>query len=124
MYDVCNNVMLGAELSALEIGEGCHAEQLLSHAVAGDVVLYDRGYPSFYLSSLHNKRDTDYCMRTPIGRCKSVLLNLLQVVPLSSRSILSSVIRLGRTVYTTSCPLILFEYDSFESNCREVMWRC
>lgn len=72
LYDVCNNVMLGAELSALEIGEGFHAELLLPRTTVGDVVLYDRGYPSFYLLSLHGKRGIDYCMRTPIGRFKAV----------------------------------------------------
>ncbi len=72
LYDVCNNMILGAELSTLEIGEGRHAEQLLLRAVTGDVVLYDRGYPSFYLLSLHGKKGIDYCMRTPISRFKAV----------------------------------------------------
>jgi len=72
LYDVCNDIVIGAEFSALEIGEGFHAELLLPRANRGDVVLYDRGYPSFYLLSLHGKAGVDYCMRTPVGRFKAV----------------------------------------------------
>lgn len=72
LYDVCNDIVIGAEFSSLEIGEGFHAELLLSRASQGDIVLYDRGYPSFYLLSLHNKVGIDYCMRTPVGRFKVV----------------------------------------------------
>ncbi len=72
LYDVMNHVMIGTEFSAMEIGEGFHAELLLPRAVSGDVVLYDRGYPSFYLMALHAKAGIDYCMRTPVGRFKAV----------------------------------------------------
>jgi hypothetical protein len=72
LYDVLNHIMLGAELSPLEIGEGYLAECLLPRAQAGDLVLYDRGFPSFYLLALHASVGVDYCMRTPIGRFKAV----------------------------------------------------
>jgi len=72
LYDVNNDLIIGAEFSALEIGEGFHAELLLSRTHQGDIVLYDRGYPSFYLLSLHGKLGIDYCMRTPVGRFKAV----------------------------------------------------
>ncbi len=72
LYDVMNHVMIGTEFSAMEMGEGFHAELLLPRAEKGDVVLYDRGYPSFYLMALHAKAGIDYCMRTPVGRFRPV----------------------------------------------------
>ena len=72
LYDVCNDLVIGAEFSTMDIGEGFQAELLLNRASPGDLVLYDRGYPSFYLMSLHRKMGIDYCMRTPVGLFKVV----------------------------------------------------
>ena len=72
LYDALNHIMLGAEFSQLEIGEGYLAECLLHRAQPGDVVLYDRGFPSFYLLALHAAQGVDYCMRVPLGRFKAV----------------------------------------------------
>ena len=72
LFDVLNGVMLGAELSQTEIGEGDLAEWLLARAQLGDLVLYDRNFPSFYLLSLHARAGIDYCMRTPTGRFNAV----------------------------------------------------
>jgi len=72
LYDVLNQIMIGAELSQLEIGEGYLAECLLPRAQAGDLVLYDRGFPSFYLLALHASLGVDYCMRSPLRRFKAV----------------------------------------------------
>lgn len=65
LYDGLNKVMLGAELSITEIGEGFHAEELLPRAQPGDVLLYDQGFPSFALLSLHRQYGIDHCMRHP-----------------------------------------------------------
>lgn len=73
LYDVMNDLVIGAEFSALEIGEAFHAELLLERAQPGDVVIYDRGYPSFYLMAKHRQAGIDYCMRTPIGRFNAVV---------------------------------------------------
>jgi hypothetical protein len=72
LYDVLNKLVLRAELSITEIGEGFHAEELVARAQRGDVILYDRGFPSFALLSLHRQHRIDYCMRTPIGRFAAV----------------------------------------------------
>lgn len=72
LYDVLNEVVLRAELSITEIGEGFHAEELLPRAQPGDVLLYDRGFPSFALLSLHRQYGIDHCMRTPLDRFASV----------------------------------------------------
>lgn len=72
LYDVLNHIVIGAEFSDLEIGEGFHAECLLARATAGDLVLYDRGFPSFYLMALHRQRGVAFCMRTPLERFSAV----------------------------------------------------
>lgn len=72
LYDVLNGVMLGAEFSDEEIGEGFHAECLLERATEGDLVLYDRGFASFALMALHRQRGIGFCMRTPVGRFSAV----------------------------------------------------
>ena len=63
LYDVLNGVMLGAECSPLYMGERFHAERLVERCVPGDLVLYDRGFPGFYLMALHRKLGADFCMR-------------------------------------------------------------
>lgn len=72
LYDVLNHIVLGAEFSDVEIGEGFHAERLLPRATPTDVVLYDRGFPSFYLMALHRQQGVPFCMRSPVGRFKAV----------------------------------------------------
>lgn len=72
LYDVLNHIVIGAEFSDLEIGEGFHAECLLERATAGDLILYDRGFPSFYLMALHRQRGIGFCMRTPLERFSAV----------------------------------------------------
>jgi hypothetical protein len=71
-YGVCHDLVIGAEFPAMEIGEGFHAGLLLDRASPGGLVLYGRGYPSFYLMPLHRKAGIGYCMRTPVGLFKAV----------------------------------------------------
>jgi len=66
LYDVLNGVMLGAECSPLYMGERFHAERLVERCVAHDLVLYDRGFPGFYLMALHRQRGVDFRMRVSI----------------------------------------------------------
>ena len=72
LYDVLNQIVLGAEFSDEEIGEGFHAECLLARAEKGDLVLYDRGFAAFYLMARHRQKGVDFCMRTPLARFKKV----------------------------------------------------
>ena len=71
LYDVLNHLALAAECSPTYMGETFHAEQLLWHAEAGDLVLYDRGFPGFYLMALHRQRDIDFCMRVATTQFKA-----------------------------------------------------
>ena len=45
------------------LGERFHAERLVERGVPGDLTLYDRGFPGFYLMALHRRRGTDFLMR-------------------------------------------------------------
>jgi hypothetical protein len=73
LYDVLNQIVLGAEFSDEEIGEGFHADCLLTGAQAGDLVLYDRGFAAFHLMARHRQQGIDFCMRTPVARFKKVV---------------------------------------------------
>ena len=66
LYDVLNHMVIGATLSTTELGERFQAERLLPKAKVGDIVLYDRGFISFFLLALHRFLGLDYCMRTPL----------------------------------------------------------
>jgi len=73
LFDVLNEITLGAELSQTEIGEPDLAEWLLrAYAQPGDLLLFDRNFPSFYLLALHQRLNLDYCMRCPVGRFNPV----------------------------------------------------
>jgi len=63
LYDVLNRYILDSEFSALEIGEKTLALNHLKHAQAKDLIIYDRGYPSFELIYEHNKRGIDFLIR-------------------------------------------------------------
>jgi len=71
LYDVLNHLTLAAECSPLAMGESFHAEQLLGRAQAGDLVLYDRGFPGFYLMALHRQLGIEFCMRVATTQFKA-----------------------------------------------------
>ena len=50
MYDVLNELVLDAELAPISIGEITLAREHLQHVKQGDLLLLDRGYPSFQLA--------------------------------------------------------------------------
>jgi hypothetical protein len=50
MYDVLNELVLDAELAPIAIGEITLAREHLQHVKQGDLLLLDRGYPSFQLA--------------------------------------------------------------------------
>jgi len=63
LYDVFQGVILDAKLAPYHSSERELAYQHLSLAEAGDVILYDRGYPSFWLFAAHQDREINFCMR-------------------------------------------------------------
>lgn len=63
LYDVLNHIVLDGILSTLSIGEGNLAKQHLAIAREKDLIIYDRGYPSFDLIYNHTKQNVDYLIR-------------------------------------------------------------
>jgi hypothetical protein len=67
LYDVINNYVIEGVLSPLKIGEGKLAIQHLLHVKENDLVIYDRGYPSFNLMYEHLKLNSNFLMRVKVG---------------------------------------------------------
>lgn len=63
LYDVRNNYVLDGILSPLSQGEGVLALQHLEHAKEKDLIIYDRGYPSFRLMFEHFSKSLDFVIR-------------------------------------------------------------
>lgn len=71
-YDAQNGIPLGGELSPSFMGERFLAERLLEQRRANDLMLYDRGFPSFALFALHRHLDRRFCARLPLSFCPAV----------------------------------------------------
>jgi hypothetical protein len=54
------------------MGERFLAERLLEERNATDLMLYDRGFPSFALFALHRHLDRAFCARLPVNFCREV----------------------------------------------------
>jgi hypothetical protein len=63
LYDVLNRLIVDAQLAPYRVGEHELALTHLGHLGAGDVVLFDRGYPAFWLFALLRLQPAQYCMR-------------------------------------------------------------
>lgn len=63
LYDVLNNYVLDGKLSPLADGEVLAALAHLEHTKTNDLILYDRGYPSFRLIFEHFSRSIDFVIR-------------------------------------------------------------
>jgi len=64
-YDVLTGIPLSGELAPCFMGERFLAERLLPQRSAQDLLLYDRGFPSFAMFALHNALNVPFCMRLP-----------------------------------------------------------
>ena len=63
LYDVLNKYVLDGTLGALKQGERDLAISHLEHCKDNDLILYDRGYPSYDLIHQHIERGLEYLMR-------------------------------------------------------------
>jgi hypothetical protein len=67
LYDLINKYVIDGILSPLAIGEGQLALQHLLQVKENDMVIYDRGYPSFHLIYEHIKQGSDFLIRAKIS---------------------------------------------------------
>lgn len=65
LYDVLNHITLDATLSPMKTGERSLALDHLKHSQRQDLILYDRGYPAFYLFAAHHQKGRHFCIRSP-----------------------------------------------------------
>ncbi len=72
LYDVLNTVVVEADLVSTEVGERVLAGEHLAATRSDDLVLYDRGYPAFWLFALHALEQRDFCMRVAATFSKEV----------------------------------------------------
>lgn len=63
LYDLSNRLALNSILSHIDIGERELALQQLQHCKKGDLVIYDRGYPSYDLFHEHNEMNVAFVIR-------------------------------------------------------------
>lgn len=64
LYDVLNNFVIEGILSPLTTGEGKLALEHLLHVNENDLIIYDRGYPSFELIYTHIKQNSNFVIRS------------------------------------------------------------
>lgn len=67
LYDLENNYVLDGELAPLSKGERTMAISHLSYCQQGDLILYDRGYPSYDFINYHITNNLDYVIRVKIS---------------------------------------------------------
>ena len=63
LYDVFQKVIIDAQIFPYRSSEREIAFQHLAATQAGDLILYDRGYPAFWLFAAHQAYQREYCMR-------------------------------------------------------------
>lgn len=63
LYDVFQGLVLDAVIAPYTSSERELAYQHLSLAEIGDLILYDRGYPSFWFFAAHQEKGINFCMR-------------------------------------------------------------
>ncbi len=72
LFDVLNGLVVDAELDAYAVGERVLASEHLEATAPQDLILYDRGYPAFWLFARHYQLERDFCARLPLGFCTDV----------------------------------------------------
>ncbi len=63
LYDVLNRFAIDGVLSPLSTGESVLALNHLAFSKANDLIIYDRGYPSFNLIYEHFEKEVDFLIR-------------------------------------------------------------
>jgi hypothetical protein len=62
-YDVLNYLVIDSCIHPSGYSERACASEHVQHATQNDLVIYDRGYPAFWLYAFHIKQKSFFCMR-------------------------------------------------------------
>ena len=66
LYDILNNICIDGVLSPVSIGERTQAKMLLGSCQKGDLLIYDRGFPSFDFMYEHYTKGLDFLIRISV----------------------------------------------------------
>ena len=66
LYDVLNDLVIDADIVSRHVGERVLAGEHLAVTQENDLLLYDRGYPAFWLFALHRQEQRHFCARMPL----------------------------------------------------------
>lgn len=72
VYDVLNEVIVNAVIAPRAEGERVLAGEHLLATAANDLLIYDRGYPAFWLFAAHLQQQRDFCARLPLAFSREV----------------------------------------------------
>jgi len=67
LYDVDSGLTWHAIVQSYALSEAAAAAEHLKHAPSKSLILYDRGYPSYFLVARHVLLQRDFCMRVQRG---------------------------------------------------------
>jgi Transposase DDE domain. len=79
-YDVLNHMTLDLQIAPYDSSERDLAALYLKKTHDNDLILYDRGYPAFWLFALHRHYSREFCMRVPVN-----LFSQIEAFTLSNR---------------------------------------
>jgi len=71
-YDLLNHIVIDACVKPINTSEKKCAAEHLNYARANDLVIYDRGYNAFWLSSLHRQHNIQFCVRAKTNQDRAV----------------------------------------------------
>lgn len=119
-YDLLNDLTVDAKLSTYDDNEHNLALQHAAIFEAGDLVLYDRNYASFWMFSLLMQKNTHFCARLKVGSWKVAkeLANsgnkemITEIYP--SKSSIKKCIELGLSTAPIALRFICIELDTGE----------
>ncbi|MFZ1358307.1 MAG: IS4 family transposase [Saprospiraceae bacterium] len=66
LFDILNNICIGGVFSPIATDERIQAKQLLDNCHKGDLVIYDRGFPSFDFMYEHYQRGLEFLIRVRV----------------------------------------------------------
>jgi len=72
LFDVLNHVAIGADVEPLSTAERVLAGDYLPMTTPEDLLLYDCGYPAFWLFALHAIERRHFCARVPRTFCSEI----------------------------------------------------
>jgi hypothetical protein len=72
LYDVLNDLAIEAEIESRHVGERVLAGEHLAVTRDNDLLLYDRGYPAFWLFALHRQEQRHFCARMSLDFSREV----------------------------------------------------